>query len=173
MERDFEVEVVHRDRAVYRIRAADREEAEKLAADRWRTGDDSDVPGYDWSELISCVGQPAADAERSRQDVEVVYRFLNERERLIQQLGGDPFNPSANDAISASQVAADLGWVKVAVAWYCSALYFGVAAPRSLSNSGLPPSRTGRNRTGKASAGACGTPLASTAQPEDALKRAQ
>ena len=115
MERDFEVEVVHRDRAVYRIRAADREEAEKLAADRWRTGDDSDVPGYDWSELISCVGQPAADAERSRQDVEVVYRFLNERERLIQQLGGDPFNPSATAAISASQVAADLGWVKVAV----------------------------------------------------------
>ena len=70
MERDFEVEVVHRDRAVYRIRAADREEAEKLAADRWRTGDDSDVPGYDWSELISCVGQPAADAERSRQDAD-------------------------------------------------------------------------------------------------------
>jgi hypothetical protein len=114
MERDFEVEVVHRNRAVYRIRAVDREAAEKIAAERWRAGDESDVPGYDWSELISCAGQPAADAERGRQDVEVVFRFLNERERLIQQLGGDPFNPSANDAISASQVAADLGWVRLA-----------------------------------------------------------
>lgn len=113
MERDFDVEVVHRNRAVYRIRAADREEAERIAADRWRAGDESDVPGYRWSELVSCVGQLAPDAERAGQDVQVVYRFLNERERLIQQLGGDPFNPSANDAISASQVAADLGWVKL------------------------------------------------------------
>jgi hypothetical protein len=113
MERDFEVEVVHRDRAVYRIRAVDREAAERIAANRWRAGDESDVPGYEWSELVSCTGQPAADPERGRQDVEVVFRFLNERERLIQQLGGNPFNPSANDAISAAQVAADLGWVKL------------------------------------------------------------
>ena len=45
-------------------------------------------------------------------DVEVVYRFLAERERLILHLGGDPFNPSANDAIAAAQVAADLGWIR-------------------------------------------------------------
>ena len=37
-------------------------------------------------------------------------RFLKERERLIQKLGGDLFHRSVNDAISASQVAADLGW---------------------------------------------------------------
>lgn len=110
MEKDYEVEIVHRQRAVYRIRAKDREAAERIAARRWRDGDPSDVPGYDWAELVSSIGQTAADAERARQDVEVVYRFLSERERLIQQLGGDPFNPSANDAISASQVASDLGW---------------------------------------------------------------
>jgi hypothetical protein len=136
MERDFEVEVVHRQRAVYRIRAPDRETAEKLAAERWRAGDPSDVPGYAWSELVACSGNAAAETERARQDVEVVYRFLNERERLIQQLGGDPFNPSANDAISASQVAADLGWSRgvtgappvpdvaratAALEWLCSA----------------------------------------------------
>lgn len=110
MEKDYEVEVVHRQRAIYRIRANDRQTAERIAAERWRGGDASDVPGYEWSELVSTSGQGAPDPERSRQDVEVVYRFLRERERLIQQLGGDPFNPSANDAISASQVASDLGW---------------------------------------------------------------
>lgn len=112
MEREFEVEVVHRQRVVYRIEAQDRETAERLAAERWRTGRASDIPGYDWSELVSCTAYPAPDPERARQDVELVYRFLRQRERLIQQLGGDPFNPSANDAISASQVAADLGWVR-------------------------------------------------------------
>lgn len=114
MERDFEVEVIFRQRAVYRIRAMDREAAERIAAERWRSGEGSDVPGFEWSELVSCAGYPWPDPERARQDVEVVYRFLNQRERLIQQLGGDPFNPSANDAISAAQVAADLGWLRVA-----------------------------------------------------------
>lgn len=113
MDRDFEVEVVYRQRAVYRVRAQDREAAERAAAERWRLGDDSDVPGFEWSELVWCNGYPAPEPDRSRQDVEVVYRFLSQRERLIQQLGGDPFNPSPNDAISASQVAADLGWVRV------------------------------------------------------------
>lgn len=112
MERDFEVEVVQRTRAVYRVQAHDRQAAEKVAADRWREGQPSDVPGYGWSELVSCTGHPAPDAERARQDVEVVSRFLQQRERLIQRLGADPFNPNLNDAISAAQVAADLGWVR-------------------------------------------------------------
>lgn len=112
MEKDYEVEVVHRQRAIYRVRANDREAAEQVAAERWRDGDPSDVPGYDWSELVSASGHPAAESERLEQDAEVVYRFLQARERLIQQLGGDPFNPTANDAISASQVASDLGWTR-------------------------------------------------------------
>jgi hypothetical protein len=101
---------------VYRVRALDREAAERIAAERWRAGEESDVPGFEWSELVSCTGYVASEADRGRQDVEVVYRFLNQRERLIQQLGGDPFNPSPNDAISAAQVAADLGWVRAVAA---------------------------------------------------------
>ncbi|HEX6924003.1 MAG TPA: hypothetical protein VF167_01130 [Longimicrobiaceae bacterium] len=112
MKREFEVEVVHRQRAVYRVCAPDRKAAEQQASERWRRGEPSDVPGYEWSELVSCTAHPAPDPERVRQDVELVYRFLTERERLIQQIGGDPFNPSANDAISAAQVAADLGWLR-------------------------------------------------------------
>ena len=111
MEREFHVEVVHRGRAVYRVHAPDREAAERMAAERWRRSEPGDAPGFDWAEMISCTAHDAADAERARQDVELVYRFITERERLIQQIGGDPFNPSASDAISADQVAADLGWV--------------------------------------------------------------
>lgn len=136
MKREFAVEVVQRQRAIYRVRADDRESAEKLAAERWRSGDSSDVPGFSWDELVSCTGTPAPDVAGERQDVEVVYRFLHERERLIQQLGADPFNPGATDAISASRVAADLGWTQpaaggalapdvgratAALEWLCSA----------------------------------------------------
>lgn len=121
MEREFEVEVVHRARSVYRVQAHDRETAERIAASRWREGERSDVPGYDWAELASCTAFPVAEPDRAAMDVEVVYRFLAERERLILHLGGDPFNPSANDAISAAQVAADLGWIR--------AVAEGVAVP--------------------------------------------
>ena len=112
MEKDYEVEVVQRQRTIYRVRANDREAAEQAAAERWRDGDPSDVPGYDWCELVTAAGHPSAERERLEQDVEVVYRFLQARERLVQQLGGDPFTPTANDAISAAQVASDLGWTR-------------------------------------------------------------
>jgi hypothetical protein len=112
MEKDYQVEVVHRQRAIYVVRANDREEAERIGAERWRQGDPSDLPGYEWSELVSSRAYASPDAARLEQDDEVVYRFLQARERLIQQLGGDPFNPAANDAISAAQVASDLGWVR-------------------------------------------------------------
>src|SRR5690606_27191895 len=115
MEKDFEVEVVYRQRAVYSVRAPDRQAAERIAAERWRSGEESDIPGLEWCELVACTAHLAAEPERGRQDAEVVYRFLSQRERLIQQLGGDPFNPSANDAISAAQVAADLGWLRAVV----------------------------------------------------------
>lgn len=110
MEKDYEVEVVYRRRAIYRVRAPDRDAAQAAAADRWRHSEPGDLPGFDWSELVSADARPAAEPERTEQDAEVVYRFLQARERLIQQLGGDPFNPAANDAISAAQVASDLGW---------------------------------------------------------------
>ena len=136
MERDFEVEVVHRARSVYRVRAKDRETAERIAAARWRKGESSDIPGYDWAELAACTAVATPEPDRATMDIEVVYRFLVERERLILHLGGNPFNPSANDAISASQAAADLGWVRsvaegtsnpdstratVALEWLCAA----------------------------------------------------
>lgn len=108
--REYEVEVVHRQRAIYRVSAADREEAERLAVERWQHGEPSVFPGLEWCELDGVHAQEAPDAERMAQDAELVLRFLRERERLILRLGGAGAHATGNDAISASQVASDLGW---------------------------------------------------------------
>lgn len=106
----YEVEVTYRQRAIFRVAADDREAAERLAAERWQRGEAGDVEGFGWCELESVAAAEGADERQLAQDEEVVLRFLRERERLIQRLGGDLLASSLNDAIAASQVAADLGW---------------------------------------------------------------
>lgn len=107
---EFDVEVVYRQRAIYRVQAADREAAESLGLDRWQQGEPSTIAGFDWSDIESVQALEAAPEERRREDAELVLRFLKERERLILRLGGAVLGPSPNDAISAAQVASDLGW---------------------------------------------------------------
>jgi hypothetical protein len=108
----FEVEVVFRQRAIYRLEAADRQAAERLAIDSWRANAPSIAPGYEWAELETVTATEAADPQRADQDAELILRFLKERERLILKLGADVFSRGTNDAISAAQVAADLGWTR-------------------------------------------------------------
>jgi len=115
MKKEYEVEVVYRQRAIYRVEAADRETAERLATERWQEGRSGEAPGYDWSQVEAVRAEEAATAERVDQDAELVLRYLRERERLLLRLGGDPFSPSSNDAISADRVAADLGWSRAAL----------------------------------------------------------
>lgn len=108
--KEYEVEVVYRQRAVYRVRADDREAAELTAVEQWQEGRPSEVPGYDWCELERVVGVEAGGEVQRQQDAELVLRFLRERERLILKLGGSAMGGPGNDAISAAQVASDLGW---------------------------------------------------------------
>src|SRR5687768_4509991 len=89
MSNQYEVEVVFRQRAVYRVEAADRQSAERLASERWREGAPSAAPGFEWSELESVRAVEASEPQRKEQDAELVLRFLKERERLILKLGGD------------------------------------------------------------------------------------
>ena len=108
--KEYEVEVVARQRAIYRVRAADRESAEDVASERWKRGEPSDIDGYDWSELESVRASEVPDSSRLEEDAELALRFLRERERLILRLSGGVFDTGGNDAISAAQVASDLGW---------------------------------------------------------------
>jgi hypothetical protein len=110
--KEFDVEIVYRQRAVYRVRAKDRESAERLGAAAWQNGEESGLAGYDWSEIQSVHVSDEVDPQRSHLDTQVVLRFIREREQLILRLGGDGSGPSPNDAISAAQVAADLGWTR-------------------------------------------------------------
>lgn len=108
--RVYDVEVTYRQRVIYRVEGEDRESAERLAAERWQRGERGELHGFEWSELEGVVAAEAADPQQQRQDEELVLRFLQERERLILRLGGDLLGSNLNDAISASQVAQDLGW---------------------------------------------------------------
>ncbi|CAN5781112.1 hypothetical protein BH23GEM6_BH23GEM6_00360 [soil metagenome] len=110
--KEFEVEVVYRQRTIYRVRAADQEAAKRIGVSHWQNAEASAVAGYDWCEIESIHATVANDPEREEQDGELVLRFLKERERLIMRLGGGALAQSANDAISADQVASDLGWTR-------------------------------------------------------------
>lgn len=108
--KQYEVEVVHRQRVVYSVEAPDRETAERRAAVLWRQGREGSMPGCSSSELETVHAFAPTEPDQLAQDAELVLRYLQERERIIAHLAGDLYNPSLNDAISADQVAADLGW---------------------------------------------------------------
>lgn len=111
-DRKFQVEVVARQRTVYLLDAADAQAAERLAIRRWQHGDTSDLVGFDSSQLERAHVSEAGDETRQLQDEALVLRFIRERERLLARLGGNLLTAGANDAISAAQAAADLGWLR-------------------------------------------------------------
>lgn len=106
------MEVVWRQGALYHVEAKDAESAERLALTRWQEGDEGDVLGFEGAQLESVHSSEAPDLVRQSQDEQLVLRFIRERERLLIRLGGDLLSASISDAISASQAAADLGWLR-------------------------------------------------------------
>jgi hypothetical protein len=110
--REFQVEVICRQRSLYTIAAADAETAEKMAAERWQRGDQSDLHGVDWCELEDVEALALTDVTSGEADDELLLRFIRQRELLLIRLGNNLLDPSINDAISAAQAAADLGWVR-------------------------------------------------------------
>lgn len=108
----YDVEVVFRQRAIYRVAAEDRESAERLAAEHWQHGKLGELPGHEWCELETVQAAELEDEGGQTEDAEIVLRFLQERERLVIRMAGSLLAPTVNDAISAAQVAADLEWVR-------------------------------------------------------------
>jgi hypothetical protein len=108
----FQVEVVCHQRLLYHVDAENAASAERLAAHRWKKGESSDVPGFQWCQLESATATELPDQIVQVQDEALLLRFIGERERLLMRLGGNLLSASVNDAISASQVAGDLSWFR-------------------------------------------------------------
>ena len=108
--KEFQVEVIGKQRSVYRVQAQDVESARRLAGDRWQRADPSDVEGFDWCELQAVRAVEVRGSALQEQDDQLLLRFIRERERLLFKLGSAFVAATANDAISAAQAAADLGW---------------------------------------------------------------
>jgi hypothetical protein len=115
-ENRFEVEIVYRRTAHYLIEAEDREVAERLAMERWRDKDPGDVLEDQWGEVIGTTVQEAPEEAELRADRESVLEMIREREqRLLDQLAaGGEDDPGEHDAVSATEVALALGWVRKA-----------------------------------------------------------
>ena len=110
MDRVFEVEVICRQRLVFHVEAEDAHRAERIALERWRADEPSDLASVDAEDLVSVTARESASALRQKQDDELIMRFIIEREQLLRRLGGDPLATSISDAVSAGQAARDLGW---------------------------------------------------------------
>lgn len=108
--KEFQVELVSRQRTVYTVRARDTESARRVAMERWRREDPGDLGGFEWSEVEHARAIETARLPHQSQDDELTLRFIREREGLLIRLGNTFFSATMNDAISAQQVAADLGW---------------------------------------------------------------
>ncbi len=106
----FEVEIVFRQSVRYAVDAPSRQEAERIALEQWREGDEGAVVDTDCCELMACQAAEVPGEERLRRDADAAFRYLRDRELVIENLDGDAFNPTVHDAVSAEQVAQHLGW---------------------------------------------------------------
>ncbi|HEV2147329.1 MAG TPA: hypothetical protein VGR37_07985 [Longimicrobiaceae bacterium] len=108
-QQQYEVDVVYRVTVRYAVSAPDRGTAERMAREMWQAEEDG-VGGTEICELESVQVAGAVDEDECGQDCDQVYRFLRDRELVIERLDEDAFNPTIHDAVSAEEVARHLGW---------------------------------------------------------------
>lgn len=108
-QKQYEVDVVYRATVRYVVSAPDREAAERLATKKW-LAEEEGVDGSEWCELEMVTVMDAPDEEGCGRDCDEVFRFLRDRELVIERLDEDAFNPTVHDAVSAEDVVHRLGW---------------------------------------------------------------
>jgi hypothetical protein len=106
----FEVEITFQQTLRYAVDAGNRKHAEREAMQRWKTGDEAAVVGSECCELVAVFAQPVPCDDRCQRDAQEAYRYLRDRELVIEALDEDQFNPTVHDAVSAEEVAIHLGW---------------------------------------------------------------
>lgn len=106
----YEVEITFRQTLRYAVDATSRKVAEQEAMQRWKVGDEAFVVGSDCCELVEVRTSPVPCDDRCHKDAMEAYRYLRDRELVIETLDDDAFNPTVHDAVSAEEVAIHLGW---------------------------------------------------------------
>jgi hypothetical protein len=106
----YEVEITFRQTLRFAVDASNRRVAEREAMDLWQTGADDAMVGSECCELVEVRTEPVPCDERCGKEAEDAYRYLRDRELVIETLDPDAFNPTVHDAVSAEEVALHLGW---------------------------------------------------------------
>jgi hypothetical protein len=105
----FEVEITFRQTLRYSVDAANYKRAEREAMALWRTGQMA-VENAGACELVDVRPISTQVESRVDQDTLDAYRYLRNRELVIETLDADEFDPTVHDAVSADEVARHLNW---------------------------------------------------------------
>jgi hypothetical protein len=106
----FEVEITFQQTVRYAVDAASRRAAEQLALDQWKEGDESNAVGSECCTLVGVHSAEVPNEEGCCRDADKAFRYLRDRELVIEKLSEDAFNPTIHDAVSAEDVAIHVGW---------------------------------------------------------------
>ncbi|HEX8691337.1 MAG TPA: hypothetical protein VF746_02755 [Longimicrobium sp.] len=110
MSKRFEVEITFKQTVRYAVDAPNRKAAEELALEQWKEGDEANAIGSECCDLVGMNSSEVPNGEGCARDADKAYRYLRDRELVIETLDEDAFNPTIHDAVSAEAVAMHLGW---------------------------------------------------------------
>lgn len=110
MAKRFEVEITFKQTVRYAVDAATRKAAEELALEQWKDGDEANAVGSECCDLVGVNSAEVPNDEGCARDADKAFRYLRDRELVIEMLDEDAFNPSVHDAVSIEDVAIHLGW---------------------------------------------------------------
>ena len=112
MAKRYEVEITFQQTVRYAVDASTRKAAEDLAMEQWRDGDEANAVGSECCDLVRLNVAEVSNEEGCQRDADKAFRYLRDRELVIETLDVDAFTPSIHDAVSAEDVALHVGWRK-------------------------------------------------------------
>ena len=110
MSKRYEVEIIFQQTVRYAVDAESRKTAEEQALEQWRDGDEANAIGSECCDLVGVMVAEVPNTEGCARDGDKAFRYLRDRELVIETLDDDAFSPSIHDAVSAEDVAIHLGW---------------------------------------------------------------
>ena len=106
----FEIEITFQQTVRYAVDASSRKAAEQMALEQWKDGDEANAVGSECCELVAVNAAEVSNEEGCCRDADKAYRYIRDRELVIEMLDADAFDPTVHDAVSAEAVAMHLGW---------------------------------------------------------------